>query len=64
MRKLLSLILVLGMLLTLCACESPQEKANREIKEANEAYREAQQELNDLESELEEVQRRIEQAGG
>lgn len=64
MKRILCLILTCILCLSLCACESPQEKANREIREANAAYRDSQQKLDDLESQLEEVQRKIAAAEG
>ena len=64
MKKVISIVLVLIMLLTLCACETRQQKANREINEAREAYEKAHREVLDLESELEEVQQKINQAKG
>jgi len=62
MKKIISVALVLIMALSLCACETPQEKAARRIKEATAAYQREAQKLEDLESELEYVQWQIEQA--
>ena len=64
MKRSIAFTLALVLCLSLAGCETPQEKANREIREANEAYEEAQRELDLLERELEAVQRQIEQAGG
>lgn len=61
-KKCLCAILMFAMLLCLCACESPQEKANRKIAEANAAYAREKAKLDLLEDELEYVQWQIEQA--
>ena len=64
MKKLIALVLILAVLLTLCACETRQEKAQREIREANAAYRDAQRDLDRLETELDIVQWKIKQIEG
>ena len=62
MRKIVSIILVVILAISLCACETPQEKANREIAEANAAYEREKAKLDALEDELDFVQWQIEQA--
>lgn len=62
MKKLLTAILVVLLTVSLCACETPQEKANREIAEANAAYEREKAKLDALEDELDYVQWQIEQA--
>ena len=62
MRKIVSIILVVILTISLCACETPQEKANREIAEANAAYEREKAKLDALEDELDFVQWQIEQS--
>lgn len=62
MKKLLVAIIAVIISLSLCACETPQEKANREIAEANAAYEREKAKLDALEDELDFVQWQIEQA--
>lgn len=62
MKKIVSIILTVLLSISLCACETPQEKANREIAEANAAYEKEKAKLDALENELEYVQWQIEQA--
>lgn len=64
MKRFISLILALCMMFVLCACETPQEKARREIDEATKAYNDAQHELDKLEWELDYVQSQIDRANG
>ena len=62
MKRILAIFLAAVMSLTLCACETPQEKANRKIAEANAAYQREKAKLDALENELEYVQWQIVQA--
>lgn len=62
MKRVISIILIVMLSLSLCACETPQEKANREIAEANAAYEREKAKLDALEDELDYVQWQIEQA--
>lgn len=62
MKRIIAVVLTFIIALSLCACESKQERANRKIREANEAYERGVQELDDLEAQLEHVRRQIEQA--
>lgn len=62
MKKLFIAIIAVIISLSLCACETPQEKANREIAEANAAYEREKAKLDALEDELDFVQWQIEQA--
>lgn len=59
MKRIIALLLAFVMIISLCACESPEEKARREIQEAREAYNEVQQEVDRLESELESIENQI-----
>ena len=61
-KRILAAILLVIFSLGLCACETEQEKANREIAEANAAYEKEKAKLDALEDELEYVQWQIEQA--
>ena len=56
MKRFLALILAVAMVLSLCACESEQEKARREIREANQAYQDAKDRLDDLKREQNRIQ--------
>lgn len=56
MKRFLALILVMAMVLSLCACESKEEKARREIQEANQAYQDAKDRLDDLKREQNRIQ--------
>lgn len=62
MKKLLTAILVVLLTVSLCACETPQEKANRKIAEATASYEAEKAKLDTLEDELDYVQWQIEQA--
>ena len=62
MKRLFITLLAAMLTVSLCACETPQEKANREIAEANAAYEKEKAKLEALEDELEYVQWQIEQA--
>lgn len=56
MKRFLALILAVAMVLSLCACESKEEKARREIREANQAYQDAKDRLDDLKREQSRIQ--------
>lgn len=56
MKRFLALILAMAMVLSLCACESKEEKARREIQEANQAYQDAKDRLDDLKREQNRIQ--------
>lgn len=66
MKRVATLFLVIlsVVMLCLCGCESPEEKAARKIRESTEAYEKAQYETWKIERELEYVQGLISNAEG
>lgn len=62
LQRFIAVVLLVFFSVCFCACETEQEKANREIAEATAAYEKEKAKLNALEDELEYVQWQIEQA--
>ena len=62
MKKMISIVLATLIALSLCACETREEKALRANREAAVAYENEVRKLEAIERELEYVQWQIEQA--
>lgn len=59
MKRLISLLLAVLLLIPFCACESEEERARREIQESIKSYQDAQRRSDEIQAQIDITQAQI-----